>query len=55
MSDTKTDLRPDYNPSEVTIKEMMVVKNCSYEEALHILRNPTQDKIEDDTDLEKED
>jgi hypothetical protein len=35
------DIRHDYNPHETTIKEMMIMKNVDYDEALHILRNPT--------------
>jgi hypothetical protein len=41
-SDTKPkDIRHDYHPHETTIKEMMIMKNVDYDEALHILRNPT--------------
>lgn len=47
MSNAKQDLRPDYIPSEVTIKEMMLVKNCSRQKAINILRNPTEDKNKD--------
>lgn len=37
----KEDIRPEYNPSDVSIKEMMAMKSCTYDEALHLLRNPT--------------
>ena len=36
------DKRPDYNPSEMVIKEMMHQNEISYEEALHLLRNPAE-------------
>lgn len=32
---------PEYNPTEVTIKEMMIMKNVDYDEAVRILKNPT--------------
>ena len=41
------DIRDDYNPSEPTIKEMMVVKNVDRDEAIRILRNPTPHKVND--------
>ena len=39
--ESQKDIRDDYNPSEPTIKEMMLVKNVDREEAIRILRNPT--------------
>ena len=41
------DIRDDYNPSEPTIKEMMIVKNVDRDEAIRILRNPTPHKVND--------
>ena len=41
------DIRGDYNPSEPTIKEMMIVKNVDRDEAIRILRNPTPHKVND--------
>lgn len=41
QEETSEDTRPDYNPSEVTITEMMHMKNVDRDEALRILRNPT--------------
>ena len=41
------DIRNDYNPSEPTIKEMMIVKNVDRDEAIRILRNPTPHKVND--------
>lgn len=41
----KRDIRHDYNPSEPTIKEMMIMKNVDRDEAIRILRNPTPHKI----------
>lgn len=41
------DIRDDYNPSEPTIKEMMIVKNVDRDEAIRILRNPTPHKTHD--------
>ena len=41
------DIRDDYNPSEPTIKEMMLVKSVDRDEAIRILRNPTPHKVND--------
>lgn len=41
------DIRDDYNPSEPTIKEMMIMKNVDRDEAIRILRNPTPHKTHD--------
>lgn len=34
--------RPNYEPSELVIKEMMGQKNCSREKAIEILKNPSR-------------
>lgn len=36
------DTFPEYNPSELVIKEIMIQKGCSRDLAIQILRNPTK-------------
>ena len=38
---TSKEVVEEYSPSETTIKEMMLMKNVDYDEAVHILQNPT--------------
>lgn len=39
---TNTYHRPDYEPDETVIREMMIQKSCSREAAIEILKNPTK-------------
>ncbi len=34
----KPTTHPNHNPSELVIKEIMIQKNCSYDEAKHFLQ-----------------
>ena len=41
-SDSETYHRPEYEPTEFVIKEMMIQKGVSREKAIEILKNPTK-------------